>query len=236
MWQWRMVSWYLENMKFSSARWCQPFLRGCEPGLVRNRPLNGCWAGCFSSTSLSFSSLCSRGATLLPSCSDLSINSRVETSHFFWLLLRMVPSSCRWYLIPCLRKAFLVSYSISCGRVFQRSLSCTGGLDKSKGESQRWMQRHIKVNQKLSLTIVREWLWWAPLNIHVWFSSVTSCTRHYVEVCILCMTITWALHVEEIFKRRGWKLDEEQSLSWDRKWRWLCGDMLMRDHAPSTLQ
>jgi len=49
--------------------------------------------------------------------------SRVETIHFFWLIHRMVPSSCR---------------------VFQRSLSCTGGLDKSKGESQRWMQRHIK--------------------------------------------------------------------------------------------
>ena len=99
-WQWRMVSWYLENMKFSSARWCHPFLRGCEPGLVRNRPLNGCWAGSFFFTSLSFSSLCSREATLLPSCSDLSITFQSWNQPFLLadpqngaLQLQVIPES-----------------------------------------------------------------------------------------------------------------------------------------------
>ena len=40
-----------------------------------------------------------------------------------------------------------------------------------------------------------------------------------------------------LVKRRGWKLEKEQSLSWDRKWRHgFKGDMVTRDHAPSTLQ
>jgi len=56
----------------------------------------------------------------LPSVNELPY--RLESCRY-WLTLRMVPSSCR---------------------VFHRRLSCTGGLDKGKGDSQRWMQRHIK--------------------------------------------------------------------------------------------
>ena len=210
-----MVSWNLE--KFSSARWCHPFLRGCKPGLVRNRPLNGCWAGSFFFTSSLFSSLCSRGATLLPSCSDLSITFQSWNQPF--LLADPQNGALQLQVIPDSMSSKRLSRILL--HILWKGFPAEPFMHWWAGQEQGWKSKMDaethKVNQKLSLTIVREWLWWAPLNIHIWFSSVTSCTRHYVEVCILCMTITWALHVEEIFKRRGWKLDEEQSLSWDRK-------------------
>ena len=108
-WKWGKVACHLKYTKYSSARWCHPFLRGCEPGLVRNRPLNGCWAGSFFFTSLSFSSLCSRGATLLPSCSDLSITFQSWNQPFLLadpqngaLQLQVIPDSMSSKRLSCI--------------------------------------------------------------------------------------------------------------------------------------
>ena len=92
-----------DNLKnYSSARWWHHSLPGCNLGLVRERLLSGCWVGFFSSTSSSFSSLCSREATHRPSFSELLIPLQSRICHF-WLNFSMVPSSCRWTSL-CLSK------------------------------------------------------------------------------------------------------------------------------------
>ena len=64
---------HIDKIIYSSARWCHHSLPGCKLGLVKERLLNGCWVDSFSSTSLLFSSLCSREATRPPSFSELWI-------------------------------------------------------------------------------------------------------------------------------------------------------------------
>ena len=70
----------------------------------------------------------------------------VSKSTLFWLKVKMMPSSYKWDL--WLFVMFTIIYkvmSLLISRVVRRSLSCTAGLSKGKGESHRWMQRHLKV-------------------------------------------------------------------------------------------
>ena len=144
---------HLDKMIYSSAIWCHHSLPGCELGVVKERLLNGCWVDSFSSTSLLFSSLCSREATHPPSFSELWIAFQSRILSFLAEpedgALQLQVSSV--FILVVISGFFSSSISLL-WRFFQRSLSCTGGLDKGKGDSQRWMQRHIKVNYKLSFT------------------------------------------------------------------------------------
>ena len=231
-----------DNLKnYSSARWWHHSLPGCNLGLVRERLLSGCWVGFFSSTSSSFSSLCSREATHRPSFSELLIPLQSRICHF-WLNFNMVPSSCRWTLFT--------SSSLSSGRLFDLPpyLCCEGfsngaflalaGWKRAKEtvkggcrDTSRWTLYSVwqlkGMEQSRHMFYAFMKLWWTVVDIHV------SCSHAHIWITgrkVLHVEVDWIWEKRvEVRRRAKFKLGQEMKMVMRRHadtW----------DHAPSTLQ